>query len=220
MDLARFRQRLRGVALVAADLALHPRNIPDYLASQDKQPLDRGLPWIAFGAMRRLEELLRPNMDVFEYGTGGSSVFFAERCRSLVCVEDSADWAMRVRDRLKDARNVNIISQPTDPIRFTQEGTPFDREDFSASDYVHAIDGLRPDVVMIDGTDDWRLSPHRRAICFRHVEPMIKPGAVIVVDDAWAYPEIRANNRAREVASFWGAGPCRRGYTRTDLFFY
>ena len=36
-----------------------------------------------------------------------------------------------------------------DRLAVVAPASPFDREDFGASDYVHAIDGLRPDLVMI-----------------------------------------------------------------------
>ncbi len=39
--------------------------------------LDEGLPWITFPAMRWLHGHLRPSMSVFEWGSGGSTVFLA-----------------------------------------------------------------------------------------------------------------------------------------------
>lgn len=205
---------------VGLALAVDPRSIPTYFATLTKQPLELGLPWISFGAIRFLERFLQPDMQVFEYGSGGSTVFFAARCKRIVAVEDNANWAQRVRHRLEQAENVNLIFSTTPKIRYGSGGQPFEQEDFTASSYLRAIDGMNPDVVLIDGSEDWGLEPTRRSLCFHHVEPAMKPGAIIVLDDSWAYPELRKSNRAKRVMRFCGVGPCRRGCTCTDIFFY
>ena len=43
-----------------------------------------GAPWIPFAARDFLEKALRPEMRVCEYGSGGSTLFFASRVRELV----------------------------------------------------------------------------------------------------------------------------------------
>jgi hypothetical protein len=205
---------------IGAGLIGDSRSIGSYFATRHQAPLQLGLPWISFGAIRFLEKFLRPSMQVFEYGSGGSTVFFASRCQSVVSVEDSPEWVKLVRDSLNGAKNANVIFRPTEKITYERDGLPIDTINFSASDYLHAINGLTPDVVMIDGQDDWALKLRRRAICFRHVEPIMKPGNIIIVDDAFAYPELRAENRAKYIKTFWGLGPCRTGATSTDIFFY
>jgi hypothetical protein len=210
----------KRTAQVALSLCIDPRSIPTYFATLNKQPLELGLPWLSFGAIRFLEKFLRPNMQIFEYGSGGSTVFFASRCQSIVSVEDNAEWAKRVRDRLNGVKNANVIFSPTTKISHGSDGLPFDDVEFSASDYVRAIDGMAPEVVMIDGSEDWLLKQTRRSICFHHIEPAMKRGTIIILDDSWAYPELRAENRAKRVITFWGVGPCRKGCTSTDVFFY
>lgn len=126
----------------------------------------------------------------------------------------------RVRERMRTAQNVDVIVSATPQIRYRGDGQPFKEGDFTASDYLRAIDGMNPDVVLIDGSEDCSLKPMRRPFCFSHVEPAMKPGAIIILDDSWAYPQLRQSNRAKRVMSFWGFGPCRRGCTRTDIFFY
>jgi hypothetical protein len=210
----------KHAAQVGFALAVDPRSIPTYLATLKKQPLELGLPWISFGAIRFLEKFLQPGMRVFEYGSGGSTLFFAARCERTVSVEDNENWARRVRDRLGEAQNVDLIVGATPKIRYGTDGRPFEQGDFTASGYLRAINGLNPDVVLIDGSEDWGLKPTRRSICFHHVEPTMKAGAIIILDDSWAYPQLRKSNRAKRVVSFWGVGPCRRGCTCTDIFFY
>lgn len=207
-------------AEVLFSLALNPRSGSPYFSTLKQQPLEIGLPWISFGAIRFLARHLRPDMKVFEYGSGGSTVFFANRCQSVISVEDDALWAQRVRERLNGAKNVGLIFSATAQIQYDSNGLPFESADLGASDYVHAFDDVAPDVVLIDGSEDWSLKQTRRSICFRHVKPNIKRGGIIILDDSWAYLELRAKNRAKNVRTFWGVGPCRKGCTSTDVFFY
>jgi hypothetical protein len=210
----------KRAAQVGLALAVDVRSIPKYFATLKKQPLELGLPWISFGAIRFLERFLQPTMQVFEYGSGGSTVFFAARCKRVVSVEDDANWAKQVRRRVGGMQNVDLIFSATPKIRHRSDGQPFEEGDFTASSYLRAINRMNPDVILIDGSEDWGLKLTRRSICFRHVEPAMKSGAIVVLDDSWAYPQLRKSNRAKRVISFWGVGPCRRGCTCTDIFFY
>jgi hypothetical protein len=203
--------RGKRAALVAVSLACNPMAISTYLTTRTKRPIDIGLPWISLGAIRFSPAILRSEMEVFEYGCGGSTVFFARRCQKVVAVEDSAEWAALVRDRLDGTSNAEIIFHSTDKAETT------DNAEFKRSAYLHAIDVYHPDVVLIDGGDEWTLKEKRRSIC---VEPMMKRGGIILVDDSWAYSELHAQNRAKRVMTFWVVGPCRSGVMSTDVYCY
>lgn len=63
-------------------LLWRPQDIASYLrfGMQSRYtPLDLGMPWWSFGATREVGRFLRPNMSVFEFGSGGSSIFLASR---------------------------------------------------------------------------------------------------------------------------------------------
>jgi len=63
-----------------------------------KMPVELGMPWWSFSAIEAYERVLRPSFRVFEWGSGGSTVFAAQRGASICCVEDSGEW-MAVTDR-------------------------------------------------------------------------------------------------------------------------
>ena len=97
---------------------------------------------------------------------------------------------------------------------------PFDFKNpkgFEKSDYLHAVPKRKFDVIVVDGTEEWH---HVRPICFQHAETFIKPGGMIIVDDSWRYPSLRAKNAAKRHEVFQSVGPCRPGVTSTDIFFY
>ena len=42
------------------------------------------VPWMPPGAVRKLDELVRPDARVIEVGTGGSSLFFGRRAQAVL----------------------------------------------------------------------------------------------------------------------------------------
>ena len=68
---------LQRVARLARHLITQPRFVVPYLRTvplHGQKPLDRALPWISFGAIDFIGRSLRPDMTVFEWGSGGSTL--------------------------------------------------------------------------------------------------------------------------------------------------
>lgn len=184
-------------------------------------PLLDGWPWMAFPAIRFLETLLDKASRVFEYGAGGSSVFFASRVGELVSVEHDAAWfhateqAMQVarqthgirwRGLLAEARTVEpaIVLPPSDPLSYTTSDETLRGQSFQH--YASAIDEYPDeyfDVVLIDG--------RARPSCFLHAMSKVRFGGHIVLDNAeresYAYIEDVALRLGFELQEFWGPGP-------------
>lgn len=191
-----------------------PQDLPAYLRLgpwSGRSPLDVGLPWIAFSAIRFLERYLRADMNVCEFGAGGSTRFFSRRCRSVLSIEHDARWIERVRQVLDadGAANVQLRHAP-----FARS----DRVDFRRSGFFSFPIGDRYDVILVDLLDDEFLL---RPECFRFAEEnLVAPGGIIILDDAWRYPEIHSGHRARRRLEFKSLGPGRPGVTTTDVYFY
>lgn len=201
------------VCRLAGDLAAHPAHLKQYVADNvlhHRTPLELELPWFSYAAIDFLEDHLRPEMTVCEYGSGGSTVFFAKCVRSVYSIEDNSKWFELVTRRLEEMKiyNAEIHLHPFD---FKNPAG------FEKSAYLHAVPERPFDIYVIDGSEEW---DQVRPVCFQHVEERIKPGGIIIVDDSWRYPELRKRNRAREVKIFQSAGPYRPGVTSTDVFFY
>src|SRR5208283_402812 len=81
---------LSRLGRVIAHLASHPCQILPYLRSgplSKKTPLELGVPWFSQSAIDFLESYVKPSMRVFEYGSGGSTIFFARRAKSVDSIE-------------------------------------------------------------------------------------------------------------------------------------
>jgi hypothetical protein len=201
------------VLRVAQWLALRPQDILPYARhglTSGHTPLELGMPWWSFGAVAEVGRLLRPGMDVFEFGSGGSSIFLATRASSVVCVEDEEKWAALVRDEAgrRNLRNLTVRHEPFD----------FHRpEGFEHSSYLASLGDRSYDVIVVDGKEE---SEQVRDVCFWKAEERIKPGGFIVLDDSWRYPQVKARNKARRCTDYKGTGYCRVGVTSTCVFRY
>jgi len=201
------------VGRLFANLLLHPHYIARCLTHnviKGKTPLELEIPWFSYAAIDFLEDFLQPQMTVCEYGSGGSTLFFAKRVKSVFSIEDNERWYELVSQRLQRAglNNATVVLCPFD----------FKKVDgFRHSAYLHAIPDSRFDVIVIDGSEEWN---QVRPICFEKAQSRVKPGGIIVVDDSWRYPGLRLNHHAQSVRTFKSVGPGRPGVTSTDVFFY
>jgi len=195
------------------NLARNPDLIIPYLRTSiftNKSPIDFNMPWWSFRAIDRADELLA-GKTIFEFGTGGSTVRYARIAKNIVCVEDDERWGKEVESKLNDEslRNVTILYRP------------FDFDDpagFETSSYLLSFDGNENhEVVIIDGQDK---TFKERIACFKHVEPLMPDGGIVIVDDFWRYTELLESNRAKHTEVYESVGPCRIGVTSTAFFFY
>lgn len=93
------------------------RDFPAWARSQGRSGVDDAYPWITFEATRELQRRLRTDWQVFEYGTGGSTMFLSSRVAKVVSVENDADWFGVVKDRFDDRPNVEVLLQAGEPAR-------------------------------------------------------------------------------------------------------
>ena len=203
----------RKITRLITDLIIHPQYLPrcvEHNIINGTSPLDLEMPWFSYAANDFLAGYLRPHMLVCEYGTGGSTLFYARRTKFVYAIEDNEKWHGLVSKRIleQEIQNVDLRLRPFD----FKNPTGFEQ-----SDYLHAMPDEPFDVISIDSSEEWT---QVRPACFYHAEKLIKPGGIIVVDDSWRYPALRANNRAKRFRIFQSVGPCRPGVTSTDVFFY
>jgi len=206
------------VGRLFADLLKRPQYIYGYLRTNllRPTPLEVDIPWFSYTAIDFLQSYVHQQMDVFEYGSGGSTIFFAKKARAVVSTEDNVNWLRKVQRRLDDHGITNV----------TLQHRPFDTNnpvDFEKSAYLRSIPAQQFDIIVVDGTEQYiatEQGQHVRPACFDHAEKFIKPGGIIVVDDSWFYPKLRRTHRGKTFRIFQSVGPCRPGVTSTDIFFY
>jgi hypothetical protein len=152
------------------------------------------VPWMTYPVIDFLLNLDLSECDVFEYGSGSSTLFFSQRCRSVVAVEHCKTWFDRMLKYSRD--HLTIFFQP------------------DLSSYPLAIEGRGVfDVVSIDGAE--------RSACARAAVDYLKPGGVIILDNSEWYPKTASFLRRNGFTQidFCGFSPLNSFPAMTSLFF-
>jgi hypothetical protein len=199
---------------LVGSLIVKPQFIFPYIASNlsvnRHSPLSQNLPWWSFGAIREADRLF-PGKRIFEWGSGGSTLRYAQMGCEITAIEDDPLWLDEVQSALRNAGVADRVRVHHIPFNFD------DPASFLSSDYLLALNNSHWDVVIIDGQDK---TFRERVSCFLHAEPRMKPGGIILVDDFWRYEELLDCHHAQSVHLHESVGPCRIGVTSTALFFY
>ncbi len=192
--------------------------------------LDRELPWMTYDAIDSLGSICTPDSVVFEWGSGGSTLFLAKRCRHVTSVEHDVKWSGYLRERLetlgvdnvdyKEIPGERIVNWETRDYRNPDDFVSRDRGSVGLSfeRYVKAIDPFPEesfDIVVVDG--------RARNGCVKRAIPRVKRGGYLVVDNSErAYylegaPEIQ-DTSVWEKREFQGPIFFQHAFSRTSFF--
>jgi hypothetical protein len=118
------------------------------------------VPWMNYAVIRLLEERLTDQLELFEFGSGYSTIFYGRRVRSVHSVEHDRRWFEHLASRLPDNATVAFRDLDTDGA------------------YCRAIaePGLSFDVIVVDGRD--------RVNCARQATRHLSEGGVVILDDS------------------------------------
>lgn len=195
-------------------------------------PLALELPWINFLALDWLDRNLRKSHRVFEWGMGGSTLFFTKRCKRVVSVEHDRKWFDKASSSilaisqggafpgvrsflfgvnkpqllLAEPKVVNVQSDQYRPIMSGARGLY--NMDFRA--YVDTITSFPReyfDCILIDG--------RARMDCLERALPYLRTGGCMVLDNS-DYLRYRSDllvfeakyGSALDALHFLSPGPC------------
>ncbi|UFS69723.1 class I SAM-dependent methyltransferase [Geomonas sp. RF6] len=203
------RERVLRVVLEPREAAARTLAQPGYLddigwfnAYEKGMPVgaeNEPVPWLTYPAVSFLKERLHRDFDLFEYGCGNSTLFYADRVQSVSAVEHDRVWFERVQEGM--APNVRLI--------------------FSELEYgggycrTCLADGKRYDLIVVDGRD--------RVNCLAHAVQALKPAGVLILDDSQRESYLPGRKLVSEKGfrhiDFWGINPgCSS--TSCTTFFY
>ena len=129
--------------------------------------LELGLPWITPGAIIRLQELLKKDFHVVEFGCGGSTIFFANRRNFVISYESDPEFYEKV--------NTLLLQNELNHVHLSLLTT---RED-----YVNVIAGIPDktiDCVLIDSAIPGLIG---RAEIGRLFLPKLKQSGFMIMDN-------------------------------------
>lgn len=120
-------------------------------------------PWLTYPLIEYLNGFDFSDKNVFEFGAGASTLFWAERAQTVTSVEFDQGWYDVLKRKLPG--NVTVLH---DPDGHSYAATP------------KRLDGRRFDVVVVDGAE--------RYISAQTALDVLAPGGMIVLDNAEWYP--------------------------------
>jgi len=188
-------------------------------------------PWITFGAREYLKNIIHSKMKVFEFGSGGSTLYFLDNVSELVSVEHDKAWFNLVQSQLKNVKLSTftgllalpiLIEEPIenpnygDPEMYLSSDIGFLNK-YSFIDYVSCIDKYPNeyfDIVSVDG--------RARPSCIKHSLSKIKTNGYLMLDnsDRKYYIEYLKNelNAFEKVFETFGPGPYNSSFWSTTFY--
>ncbi|GAB4492180.1 MAG: hypothetical protein OHK0019_13570 [Saprospiraceae bacterium] len=148
------------------------------------------LPWLNFPALDFLEKNMRPEYRVFEFGGGGSTLFFCKNVAEVATVEDHSGWFETLTQTIqtKGYQNWKGFFVAPEPFQSGKPRTKENPDDFvsgakgmehlSFEQYARTIDQFPAnyfDLVLVDG--------RARPSCIQQAIPHLKIGGLLVVDN-------------------------------------
>ncbi len=147
-------------------------------------------PWITFPVIDFIIENVNHSSRVFEYGGGGSTLFFMNHAKEVVTVEHDRQWFTTLEQIIASKKLNNWTGQfilpemasthslnPSNPNHYYTDDKAFKNFTFKA--YASSIDHYTDehfDFVLVDGRS--------RPSCIQHSISKIKRGGYLIVDNS------------------------------------
>lgn len=157
---------------------------------EGKSSLDFGLPWFTFQAIDYIDQHLPEGARVFEFGGGGSTVFFQKKKCHVYTVEHHKEWFENISKSFQsttpawngyliEAEQGDLVAAPEieNPLHYTSDDEGYKTKNFKS--YATKIDGFENgffDLVLVDGRS--------RPSCVYHSIDKIKKGGYLVIDNS------------------------------------
>lgn len=162
------------------------------------KPIDKDnhpIPWFTYPSIEYINQLDLSSYDIFEYGSGYSSLYWAERCKSLTSIEDSGIWHSKMAPQMPRKVDYRLCEDKESYIRSIKESALF------------------YDLIVIDGS--------HRFDCAKEALPKLKNTGFMIVDNTESLDKTSAWLRAQGLieVDMAGFGPLN-DYTWITSFFF
>ncbi len=133
-------------------------------------------PWLTSLAISILTSWIRQSDEILEFGSGRSTLWFGKRVSALTSIEHDEEWYGKIARMAKEAGVANLDYRLI-PTHEREAVTP--NHQYPAAVNSFAKGSL--DLVIVDGV--------HRDLCAIAVMPHLKPGGLLVLDNAnWFLP--------------------------------
>jgi len=114
------------------------------------------LPWYTYPFIMFLKPRIKSNFEVFEYGSGNSTRWYAARVKHITAVEHESEWIKLISPKLP--ANTKVLERPL------------------GDSYIQAVQGGRYNIVIVDGRN--------RVKCACFAADFLTDDGVIILDNS------------------------------------
>lgn len=125
-------------------------------------------PWLTHSMVRFLDLWLQPTDLLVEFGSGRSTLWFADRVGALISIEHHEEWHRQIADKLRNAGRDAVEYLRVDPHAEKMTGAA-----------EATLRGRSVDVVLVDGPN--------RDHCALWALEVLRAGGLVIVDDSHRY---------------------------------
>jgi predicted O-methyltransferase YrrM len=187
-------------------------------------------PWITYEVIDFLKMNLSNEDIVFEYGGGGSTLFFVKHVKEVITVEHNEEWHTVLSDMISKRQITNWKGRfieagkgdlfpdvsKDNPDHYSSGDAPSKGKNYR--DYVCAIDQFNDnyfDVILVDGRS--------RPSCISHSIPKLKKGGYLILDNSdrnyyLTFLNKILNDKFDVIIDSIGASPYSKEFTKTTVW--
>ena len=152
--------------------------------------LKQKIPWLTFDAIDFLNTLPLQSKKVFEWGSGGSTLFWLKKGADVISVEHDPQWYEKMKLILNNTKKIEykLIEpeiyydascsssfDPSDPDSYLSSNSNKQSYRKYAS-YIDKFDDNYFDIIVVDG--------RARPSCIKHAISKIKTGGILILDNS------------------------------------
>lgn len=160
--------------------------LKSYLNKKPINASDKPIPWLTYSFIEFVKERLNSEITVFEFGSGNSTIWYANKVKEIHALEHDKSWFETIRSLLPENANVYFSEL---------------KEDKYYS-YLKKLD-LKFEIIIVDGRE--------RVNCIMHSVKYLTNNGVLILDDSERdfYQEginFLLDSGFRKI-DFWGISP-------------
>src|SRR6478609_83116 len=146
-------------------------------------------PWMSIAAINIFDAILDKEMKGFEFGSGGSTIFFSKRAGQVVSLEHDVAWHAQITKRIQDQQIKNIDYHLVEKENIGNKPSLIGKRNddyivpFTPAtcfvNYYSFIDRYENesfDFIIVDG--------RARVECAEHAIPKLKKGGILILDNS------------------------------------
>lgn len=118
------------------------------------------LPWITYPAIEFIKRRVQPEMSVFEYGSGGSTIWWSKHVKEVISIEHDRTWFEKIRESVASRATISQVE--------LEYGGAYSK---AIQKYQR-----RFDIVVVDGRD--------RVNCIKNCLQALKSTGIIILDNS------------------------------------